>query len=771
MLRKKIVCKGLVQGIGFRPYLYLMAKKKNLRGFVLNNDEGVLIEIEGREEKVNEFIDDLHNHPPPLAQICSLDVSEIPSRKDTEFVIRESREGYESGVHITPDLAICPQCREELNDPHDRRYRYPFISCTQCGPRLTIIKKLPYDRHNTSMVSFPFCPECEEEFNDPGSRRFHAQTNACPVCGPRVWLADSNGSVLETACDPIKKAAQLIREGAIIAIKGLGGFHLAVDATNDQAVSRLRKRKAREEKPFALMSESIDKIRKYAEVSEYDITILTSIAHPIVLLDKKKAHHIAPSVAPGQRYFGVMLPYTPLHVILLHNDFLALVMTSANISEEPIVTRNDEAGETLAGIADYYLFNDRDILIRCDDSVVMPMKGKTRLIRRSRGYAPLPLLLPRSYPPVLALGGELKNTLCVVTEKKAFLSQHIGDLSTPAAREFFSQSIERIQEIAGAAPDIVAYDLHPDYFSTRLAQDMTEKTCYPVQHHHAHLVSCLADNALAGKVIGVIYDGTGYGPDGTIWGGELLIGDEYSFERAAHLSHFPLPGGEAAIREPSRIAMGMLYQVYGQKWEHYAEEFFGTVVTHEKKRILKEVLCKKINTPLTSSMGRLFDGVSALLGFHKKVSYEGQAAIRLEQCASLSNDQGIYPISLHQEKLPYVMEIAPVIQGIINDIHDDISLEVISRRFHNTVIRMTEEAVLSISRRFSLQRIVMSGGCFQNRILCEGLMEQLTYKGMSVFIHQHVPTNDGGISLGQAVCAASVHSTKETPLLSLAAQP
>ncbi|MGA1839176.1 MAG: carbamoyltransferase HypF [bacterium] len=762
-IRKRICIKGVVQGIGFRPFIYRLANEKDLKGVVFNTEQGITIEVEGEENNIDQFLTDLQKKPPPLAEIIDFNVSTISPQGEKTFLIKESLNGIEPRVLIPPDLAICPDCIKELLDPSDRRYRYPFINCTQCGPRLTIIKKVPYDREHTSMSSFDMCEECKGEFYDPVSRRFHAQPNACSRCGPHVWLSDSQGNHIATD-EPIKHAARLIKEGAILGIKGLGGFHLAADATNEDAVGELRRRKAREGKPFAIMSEDLETIRLYAEFSDDEAALLKGAVHPIVLLGKKTNNPIAPSVASNQRSFGIMLPYTPLHVLLLNEGFVALVMTSGNLSDEPIAIKNQEAMESLSGIADYFLFHNREILVRCDDSVVMPNKSEPIIIRRSRGYAPLPIHLARSFDPVLALGGQMKNTICVIREKQAFLSQHVGDLDEPEARRFFWESFKQVQEIAGVSPGIVAHDLHPDYYTTKIIEDMQDKICYAVQHHHAHLVSCMADNGLTGHVIGLIFDGTGYGTDGSIWGGEVLVGNEVSFNRAVHLSPFPLPGGEAAILNPWRIAVGLLYQSFGQDWYHVLSRLLGRILpkndlNENKLSLINDAITKKINTPSTSSMGRLFDAVSALLGFHGRISYEGQPAIELEYFASLCESPEAYPAEISQEVLPWRMEVNPIIYKIVSDIHNKVPKEIISRKFHNTVICMACEAARLCSRNFSLNRVVLSGGCFQNRLLLEGIFSTLERDGIQVYTHKQVPTNDGGLSLGQAVCAGEFYKS------------
>ncbi|MGA1843210.1 MAG: carbamoyltransferase HypF [bacterium] len=762
--RKRIQVRGVVQGIGFRPYIYLQATRRDLKGLVFNTVQGVTIEVEGEEAAVNEFVDDLETRPPPLARISGFDVAAIPLQGETSFVIKESLGGCDPAVVIPPDLALCPECLKELNDPSDRRYRYPFINCTQCGPRLTIVRKVPYDRENTSMASFRMCPECEAEFHDPSTRRFHAQPNACSRCGPRVWLVDNAGSLIQ-ADDPVRRTAKLLKEGAIVAIKGLGGFHLAVDATNEEAVQRLRSRKSREGKPLAVMSGSIDTIRLYAEVAAQDAALLDGPLHPILLFPKREPNPLAPSVAPCQRSFGVMLPYTPVHAMLLAEGFIALVMTSGNRSEEPIAIQNAEAMESLQDIADCFLLHDREILVRCDDSVVMPVNGTHYVIRRARGYVPLPVRLRGSLEPVLALGAEMKNTLCVLREDQAFLSQHIGDLDSPGARRFFDECLSRTQEIAGVFPRIIAHDRHPDYHTTRLASGMSgmkDTCCYAVQHHHAHLVSCMADNELKGPVAGLIFDGTGYGTDGTIWGGEVLVGDEVRFERAAHIAPFPLPGGDAATLNPWRIALGLLLRIH-EGSEDALSHVINTILDREgispsAYSSIHTMLDRGINTPITSSMGRLFDAVSVLLGFTGRVSYEGQAAIELEYHASRSDDPGTYPVVVSTEASPWRMEIAPIILGIVEDLDRMVPREVIGRRFHTTIIRMGVDAARAVCERHAIDRVVVSGGCFQNRILLEGIVEGLRRQGIHAFFHRHVPTNDGGISLGQAVCAAALNA-------------
>jgi hydrogenase maturation protein HypF len=635
-------------------------------------------------------------------------------------------------------------------DPADRRYRYPFINCTNCGPRYTIIDDIPYDRPKTSMRHFTMCAACQAEYDNPLNRRFHAQPNACPVCGPQVGLWDSHRKEIGPG-DPIAAAADLIRQGKIVAVKGLGGYHLAVDALNPAAVMRLRQRKLREEKPFAVMSPDLGAIKNYAAVDAEDEKLLLSIQRPIVLLRKKEPDRLAEEVAPRNPYVGAMLPYTPLHHLLLKHGFCALVMTSGNLSEEPIAIDNDDAFGRLAGIADYFLIHNRDIYLRSDDSVVRRAAGETRFLRRSRGYVPVPVFLKHTLPPILACGAELKNTVCIAKGDKAFISQHIGDLENLATYEFFQKTVAHMQRILNVRPEVIACDLHPDYLSTRWADEQEAVPKVRVQHHHAHIVSGMAEHRLEGAVIGVACDGTGYGPDGTVWGGEVLVADAGGFERAAHLACVPMPGSAAAIKEPWRMAVSYLQDAFGAGlWG------LDLPVLREagpdKVRLMLEMAAKRLNSPLTSSLGRLFDGVAAIAGLRSRVTYEGQAAMELEMAAA-AETESVYDYAW-EEGAPCRILPAPIIRGVVGDVGNGLAVAAISAKFHNTLILMFSDLCDMLRRQRGLNRVVLSGGVFQNARLMAGLIPALSARGFEVYSHRQVPANDGGIALGQALIAA-----------------
>ena len=641
--RLRVHVQGIVQGVGFRPFIYQLAHRNRLKGYVANTPKGVEIEVEGGREALHHFLQELPKTAPPLATITQIDSEELPAAHYSTFEIRSSEEGQERAALISPDTATCSDCLRELFDQHDRRYLYPFINCTNCGPRYTIINDIPYDRPKTSMAAFTMCNECSREYYDPMDRRFHAQPNACWACGPHVWLADGEGKDLGIK-EPISEAASLLSQGAILAVKGLGGFHLAVDATQREAVKRLRLRKGREEKPLALMSSSLEQIETYAFLGEDERQLLISAKRPIVIVPKRPSDIIAPEVAPRNRSFGVMLPYTPLHHLLLSHPFVALVMTSGNMSEEPIAIDNQEAVKRLGTIADYFLFHDRDIILRSDDSVLRIAGGRPRQIRRSRGYVPVPIFLRKSVPTVLALGGELKSTICLTTENRAFVGQHIGDLENLETLEFLEQSVDHLQRILELRPRLLVHDLHPDYLTTQLAEAQEEFPTLAVQHHHAHVVSCMAEHGLQSTVLGLTLDGTGYGEDGTVWGGEILLADEKSYERVAHFEYVPMPGGAKAIKEPWRMAVAYL-------WATFGEEIFQDDLLSLRNwdcnqiEVLLQMMQRKVNSPLTSSCGRLFDGVAAIIGLRDRIAYEGQAAIELEQCLKPTTERYQYELT------------------------------------------------------------------------------------------------------------------------------
>jgi hydrogenase maturation protein HypF len=748
--RLHLSIQGIVQGVGFRPFIYQQARAANLTGYVTNTSQGVELEVEGEKEDLEVFLQVLENNPPPLARITGLKVQPLPLKADDSFSIRPSLVKEDHSALISPDIATCPDCLRELQDPGDRRFRYPFINCTNCGPRYTIIKAIPYDRDKTTMASFIMCPECREEYESPLSRRFHAQPNACWKCGPRLFLHDGQGGRLEVE-DPIKEAARLLWEGRIVAVKGLGGFHLAVDAAQEEAVRRLRARKHREEKPLALMSRDIEVIAGYALMSPEEKDVLLSKERPIVLLKKKTVNFIAPSVSPGNQYFGVMLPYTPLHHLLLDHGFPALVMTSGNLSEEPICIDNEEAFRRLAGIADYFLVHDREIYLRSDDSIVQRVSGRIRQLRRSRGFVPVPVFLPEAVSPVLACGAELKNTVCLTKDNRAFLSQHIGDLENLETLDFFKLTVDHLKRILKIEPEIIAYDLHPDYLSTRYALEQKGLQLIGVQHHFAHMAGCLAEHGLNEKMIGLSLDGSGYGLDGRIWGGEILVGDLASFERKGHFAYSPLPGGARAIKEPWRMAVSYLYQAYGERLHDLSLPLLQRQGKQKIDTLIK-MIRQGINSPLTSSCGRLFDGVAALIGLRETVAFEGQAAMELEMIQE-GEAEAPYAWEITKEEGRLQILPQPIIRGVVENILQGVSKKRISRRFHLTLMEVLTAACLEIRDELGLEKVALAGGVFQNRTLLAGLEESLKKRGFQVYSKALVPINDGGIALGQAVAA------------------
>lgn len=748
---KRLEVNGIVQGVGFRPFVYNLARSYRLTGQVANTSGGVIIHIEGPIEKVDSFLIDISCKHPPLAQIVELEQLDDSVRGFSEFSIVKSRQDASMSTLISPDVSVCADCRQELFDSRDRRYGYPFINCTNCGPRYTIIDDIPYDRPKTSMKLFKMCPQCQAEYDDPTNRRFHAQPNACQVCGPHVSLYDSAGNPVRCE-DPIEKTAELLKAGKICAIKGLGGFHLAADAENTRAVERLRRRKHREEKPLALMSLDTDSVRNYARLNESDIHLIESIQRPIVLLLKKEPNTIASSVSPRNRFFGVMLPYTPLHYLLISQGFTALVMTSGNLSEEPIAIDNQDAFKRLKDIADYFLIHNRDIYLRSDDSIVRNVAGSKRLMRRSRGYVPVPVFLKDTQPPILACGAELKNTVCLTRGRQAFLSQHIGDLENLSTYDFFQLTIRHMQRSLEVKPERIAYDMHPDYLSTRWALEQHDLSLVPIQHHHAHIVSSMAENKVDGPVIGISCDGTGYGTDGNIWGGEVLISELHSFERAAHFDYVPLPGSTAAIKQPWRMAVSYLQRTFSDDLWNLGLPLITETET-ERLRTIIQMIERGLNSPLTSSLGRLFDGVAAIMGIRSQVAFEGQAAMELEMIAGKAEGsyehqlEGLDPIRI----LPQ-----PIVRGVVMDMAQKKDHSLISAKFHNTIIALLVDICAILKKQHGLNRVAISGGVFQNAILLSGLVRTLEKRQFEVYTQKLVPCNDGGISLGQAIAAAVI---------------
>jgi hydrogenase maturation protein HypF len=655
---------------------------------------------------------------------------------------------------ISPDVATCPACLEELLSPDDRRYRYPFTNCTNCGPRFTIIEDIPYDRPKTTMRSFKMCPECRQEYDDPLDRRFHAQPNACPRCGPALELVDSKGKAVG-AEDALLETSRLLKEGNIVAVKGLGGFLLACDATNENAVKLLRERKKRPSKPFAIMLTSLEEVAGHCDISEVERELLTSHQCPIVLLKWRPGSTVAMAVAPKLKHLGVMLPYTPLHHILMRETGLPLVMTSGNLSEEPIASNNDEALRRLGGIADYFLMHNRDIYSRYDDSVAIVEREEPQLLRRARGYAPYPINLPFKSKQVLACGAELKNTFCLTRDDHAFLSQHIGDMENLETMEHFENTIGLYKRLFRVQPEIIACDMHPEYLSTKYARELADESpglsLVPVQHHHAHIVSCMVDNGLEEPVIGVAFDGTGFGTDGCIWGGEFMLVDYRSFQRLGHLQYVPMPGGEAAVKKPYRMAIGYLLSILGESALRNNLPLMQYLDSREID-IIKKQITRGLNSPLTSSCGRLFDAVSALVGVRGQVDYEAQAAIELEAIAD-EDEAGYYPFDIATKNGMEIVQSGRLFEAIINDLDKGCTREIISARFHNTMPQVVVEMCQRFARRTGVSKVALSGGVFQNRLLLRLTVAALEKAGLSVLTHRQVPTSDGGVSLGQAVIA------------------
>ena len=757
VINKRLHITGIVQGVGFRPTVFNLAQRHLLTGWVLNNAHGVEIELHGTEQNVQAFIQDLRQNPPPLSVINSFTVEDAPDQAFTEFQIRHSEDDPSDFLPVSPDLNICPDCRRELFDPSDRRYRYPFINCTNCGPRFSIVTGIPYDRPNTSMASFSLCPDCAEEYQDPANRRFHAQPIACPVCGPQVWYEESGQKLAEreTALQAARKA---LAEGKILAVKGLGGFHLVCDAQNPQTVEKLRLRKRRSGKPFALMAFDVDTIKEFARVCPDEEKLLTSPMAPVVLLETTLAgKELARLVAPDQNRLGFMLPYTPLHLLLLEpaEGFpKVLVMTSGNLSEEPIAYSNADAHKRLSQLADGFLLHDRPIHTRIDDSVVSVIEGVPHIQRRARGFAPLPLQISSNAIPTLACGTELKNTFCLVRDRYAFVSHHIGDLENQETLTAFEDAVRHYEKIFRIKPQLLAADMHPDYLANRYARQRAAEEnllLVEVQHHHAHIVSCMADNGLKQheRVIGLAFDGTGFGTDGAIWGGEALLADWKGFQRLCHLEYMPLPGGEAAVRKPARMALSLILQA-GIDPDCVPFPFHQALDPEERAAVANQVRTG-FNTPKTSSAGRLFDGVAALIGLHQQISYEAQNAIALETIAD-PDEQSSYDFPLENGQIL----VSPVIQAIVEDIKQKVAPAVISARFHNGLSACVVNVSQQIRSQTGLRQVALSGGVWQNKTLIRHTITALGESGFDVFWPRKLPTNDGGVSFGQALVALAV---------------
>ncbi|MGO9317331.1 MAG: carbamoyltransferase HypF [Terracidiphilus sp.] len=767
VLRRGVVVRGVVQGVGFRPFVYRLALEEGLAGFVGNDTDGVNLEIEGTEERVEAFLVRLQSEAPPLARIDSVAVLEAEATGETGFRIVSSEVLGRVSTGIPADAATCPNCLRELLDPRDRRYRYPFLNCTNCGPRFTITRRIPYDRPQTSMAKFPMCAECQREYDDPLNRRFHAQPNACWVCGPRVWVVQTADSESSSGEEAVEQTLQLLMAGKIVAIKGIGGFHLSVDATNQAAVMRLREHKQRYGKPLAVMVRDLEAARQACVLTAEEEALLMTPARPIVLARRREGCGIADVVAPGIPWLGVYLPYAPLqHLLFADARVRALVMTSANLSEEPIAIDNEEARARLGGIADAFLMHDREILQRCDDSVAAVVDGAPQLVRRARGFVPMGVALPFDAPPLLAVGGHLKNVFALARGRFAYQSQHLGDLENLTGLEFFRESLDHLMRTFDIEPRTVVHDLHPGYLSTQWAREWAQERGLPliaVQHHHAHVAGCMAEHGLTGKVIGLALDGTGYGSDGKIWGGEVLIAGLASFERFAHLDYVPMPGGEAAIKEPWRMALGHLSAAgFDNQGQHFLA---GTGATEQEGRIVRRMLQRRINSPMTSSLGRLFDAVAAVVLWRKVVDYEAQAAIELEGLAVDEPDEPA-PECYHlkfvggdwSKREPAILTAKAMWGALMQDLLRGTAKPQIAARFHDGVAEGFVSAAVLARNACGVNQVALSGGCMHNRRLARLLRAKLEAEGFDVFQHKNVSPGDGGLSYGQVVVAAAMLS-------------
>ncbi len=766
VIAKRLEISGVVQGVGFRPFLFSLAKQYGLKGEVSNTSSGVSLVLEGVLDDIESFSRDIVTKSPLLASVHSIKTYDADLKNFSSFQIIESSASGTRATLISPDVTVCEDCLFEMKDKADRRFEYPFINCTNCGPRFTIIEDIPYDRPKTSMKGFEMCPVCRAEYDDPLNRRFHAQPNACPVCGPEVFLTDNQGKRTSTdSGDAIALAAQHLKEGRIVAVKGLGGFHLACDAANNDVVTTLRERKNRPHKPFALMAASASALFDHVHMSEAEKNLLHSYHRPIVLLKKKEAGEdkpgepystggLASQVAPFNRCLGIMLPYTPLHHLLLEKGPSVLVMTSGNRSGEPLSIDNEDALQAFSHIADYFLLHNRDIYFRADDSIARVQAGKPRFLRRSRGYAPLPVILNKKLPKILACGAGLKNTICLTRGSEVFLSQHIGDLFNVKTFEYFKTSIEHLKKILDIEPDLIAHDLHPGYMSTAWAMEQNGIKKIGVQHHHAHAAACMAENDIDEEVIAITLDGTGYGTDGHIWGGEILLCDRKGFQRKAHLSYVRMPGGDAAVLEPWRMAASVLYEAFGKEFLSLDIPYMSQM-DKDKLLFVVQMMEKNLNCPLTSSCGRLFDAVASLLCIRHKISHESQAAMELEAVADEMQPEENYDFLLNEGDLIQI-DLLPSIRQMVADLKTGIGLSAISTKFHHTVVSAFAEAAKIIGEKTGVEKIVLSGGVFNNDIILTRMVTALEKYQFTIYTHTKVPTGDGGICLGQAAVAAAL---------------
>lgn len=764
IVRLRVTARGAVQGVGFRPFIYRLARSLGLRGWVLNSPQGVFIEVDGPKPVLDEFLLRINSEKPPRSSIQSLESSVHDAAGFDSFVIRESLHEGERGAIILPDIATCHDCLHEIFDSGDRRYLYPFTNCTNCGPRYSIIDALPYDRQFTSMRKFTMCPECRAEYEDPLNRRFHAQPNACPACGPSLELWDHEGDVVANHHLAVQVAAEVLRTGGIIAMKGLGGFHLLADARNEDAVRRLRTKKHREEKPLAIMAPSLEAVRDCCMVSDLEARLLASPESPIVLLRRRPGRlPLALSVAPSNPFLGTMLPYTPLHHILMRELGFSIVATSGNRSDEPICTDEDEALRRLHDIADMFLVHNRPIVRHVDDSVTRVLLGREQILRRARGYAPLPLEVENpGRRSLLAVGAHLKNSVALTVGSQIVTSQHIGDLSTQEAHRAFVQVVDNLSRIYSVVPEAIVSDMHPDYLSTRYASTGAVEHL-EVQHHFAHVASCMADNQLTGPVLGVSWDGTGFGTDRTIWGGEFLLADAGDFQRTATLGSFALPGGDASIKQPRRTCIGVLYELFGTELFERTDLAPVTSFSRNQLYVLRTMLDRRINSPRTTSAGRLFDAISSLIGLRQECAFEGQAAMELEFLAMTSTSAGEYPVEIvsairnDRYDPAYIVDWKPMVRAIIDDLSNGTQKAHIAAKFHHTLAAL----IVGVARHSGIGRVVLTGGCFQNGLLTRLAADRLVEAHFQPYWHQRIPPNDGGIATGQAFAALQRYTTRD----------
>ena len=759
--RLRLAVRGLVQGVGFRPFVYRLATELELSGWVRNSAQGIQIELEGSAERLARFVDRLETEKPPRARIDGLEVAALPPFGYAGFTVKQSDKVGGKGALVLPDIATCQECLREIFDPDNRRYRYPFTNCTNCGPRFSIIESLPYDRVNTTMKVFPMCEECRREYEDPLNRRFHAQPNACPNCGPHLELWDRAGKVLTTCNEALLDACNGITRGSILALKGLGGFQLIVDARNGDAINRLRQLKARKHKPFALMYPDLAAVKAHCVLSDLEEALLTSPESPIVLL-KRKAEiddgllFVSLNVAPDNPYLGIMLPYTPLHHLLMAELGFPVVATSGNLAEEPICIDEHDAANRLGGIADWFLVHNRPIARQMDDSIVRVAAGREMVLRNARGYAPTTIPLRYSETPRLAVGAHLKNSVAVSDGDRAFVSQYIGDLTTRQALDAFDRVVQSMSNLFNFCPREVSCDMHPDYRSSRFAYDLGLRV-RRVQHHYAHVLSCMAEHELEAPVLGVSWDGTGWGLDGTVWGGEFLSVARGSFSRIAHLRTFRLPGNEKAVEEPRRAALGLLYEIFGERAFSMDKLKPIQALNDAEKNVLAKMLKRTINAPRTSSAGRLFDAVASIVDLCQGAGFEGQAAMKLEFAACDAATEDSYDYDIRCTTPSYVIDWESMIHGILDDVRESVPVSVIAARFHNTLAEM----IVDIAERVGERKVVLTGGCFQNKYLLERTVRALETTGFEPYRHRLIPPNDGGIALGQIVAASACRVGEE----------